>query len=140
MKRIISLSLALIMAFTCCFGLTSAVEMSPMASITISSRSATMKAGSSSGELRISYSVTANMSATSLGVSSIVIYKSNGTYVTTITGTTSNGLVSSGGTHMGTYSYIGTSGVSYYADVTVFAATTTDYDSKTIMTPTVKAP
>ena len=42
--------------------------------------------------------------------------------------------------HRSTYTYTGTSGTSYYAEVTVFAKIGSDYDSRTVTTATVKAP
>ena len=71
----------------------------------------------------------------------IVVYKSDGSYVKTITGTTSNGLIRSNSSlHLDSYEFSVTSGVSYYAEVTVFAKVGTEYDSRTITTSTVKAP
>lgn len=139
MKRTIALTLTMVMALIFCLGaFTTASAADSRASVTISSYSASMKAGASKGELRISYNITANAFASELGVSSIDIYKSNGTYVTTITGTTRNGLVTSSNTHIGTYSYKAVSGTSYYAEVTFFATIGSNTDSKTVTTGTVK--
>lgn len=111
------------------------------ASLTLSSYSSGLKAGTGSGEIRISYDVAASKPADSVGVSSIAIYKSSGAYVTTITGTTSNGLVrASSSIHKGVYTYKGTAGVSYYAEVTVFATVGTTTDNRTVTTAVVKAP
>ena len=141
MKRIFTSFFALVLALTCCLGVTSANAVSPQASLTIASYSATMKAGSSSGQVKIGFDVTASKMADSLGVSSIVIYKADGTYVTTITGTTSNGLKeTSSSMHKGTYTYTGVSQVSYYAKVTVFATVGSTTDSRTVTTATAKAP
>lgn len=142
MKRMITLSLALMTAVSCCLTMASAVNAEvARASVTLSGYFATMKSGSRPGELQISYQVNANMSASSLGVSSIAIYKSDGTYITTITGTTGNGLIrNSSNAHRGTYSYTASSGGSYYAKVTVFASTSSVSDSRTVTTTTVTAP
>ena len=79
--------------------------------------------------------------ASFIGVESIKIYKADGSYVTTITGTTSNGLVESNSDICKSfYDYKLTSGVSYYAKVKVFATVGSEYDSRTITTSTVKAP
>ena len=87
------------------------------------------------------HDVMASGKADEVGVSSIKIYKSNGSYVTTITGTTNNGLLDTNvGTHRSTYTYEGTSGVSYYAEVTVYAKIGSDSDSRTVKTGTAKAP
>lgn len=144
MKRIVALTLAIMMTITCCFGTASAAgigDIGPRASFILSSYNAGLKAGTNSGELRISYDVTASKLADSIGVSSIVIYKSNGSRVLTVTGTVTNGLIiTSDASHTGVYTYKGTSGVSYYAEVTVFATVGTVSDSRTVTTSTVKAP
>lgn len=140
MKRTFSFVLALVMTLFCCNGLAVAAAASDVrSSPTISSYAVMLKAGSKRGELRISYDVTSSQPRADVGVSSIEIYKSDGTYVTTITGTTSNGLISNGtGSTSGTYSHIATSGVSYYAKVTIFAKANGVSDSRTVTTETVK--
>lgn len=140
MKRIFSAILALSIAFTCCYGGVFAKGAQTRASLTLSAYSAGLKAGSSGGTISISYDVQASKWADSVGVESIAIYRSNGSYVTTIAGTTSNGLIcADSNIHKGTYSYVGTSGVSYYAKVTVFAEVGANYDRRTVTTSTVKA-
>jgi hypothetical protein len=144
LKRIVTFAFAMMMAITCCLGAVSAVraeDVGTRASFTLSDYNAVLKAGTTSGEIRISYTVLASKPADSVGVSSITIYKSDGSHVTTITGTTGNGLIlNSDVGHAGTYSYKGTSGVSYYAVATVFAKVGTISDSRLITTATVKAP
>lgn len=142
MKRMITFSFALMMTLSSCLMITSALDVKvARASPTLSGYLATMDAGSRPGELLISDQVDATTLASSLGVSSIVLYKANGTYVTTITGSTSNGLIrTSSNCHVGTYSYTATPGSYYYAKVTVYATTSTAYDSRTITTTTVRAP
>ena len=96
--------------------------------------------GDSAGEIKINYDVQASQPADQVGISSIKIYKSDGTYVTTITGTTKNGLIRTGaGRHKSTYIYKGSSGTSYYAVVTGFATVGSDSDSRTVTTGTVQA-
>ena len=91
------------MSIACGFGSADAVDLGdidPRASRTLSEYNAGLRAGSSSGEIRISYDVSATNIANSIGVLSIAVYKSDGSYVATITGTTGNGLViNSGSTH-----------------------------------------
>lgn len=146
MKRVISVTTALLLFLNCCFGVAFADNgILPMASLTIKSYSASMmsgeKTGINTGELRISYSISATDSADELGVSSIKLYRSDGTYITTIVGRTENGLIGSGIVHMDTYSYVGgISGQYYYAEVTLFATIGSETDSRTVTTGTVKAP
>lgn len=96
--------------------------------------------GDDPGEIEVSYDVSANKIADEVGVSSIKIYKSNGTYVTTINGTVSNGLIRKDAScHRSSYVYTGTSGTSYYAVVTVTATIGSKTDSRTITTSSAKA-
>lgn len=142
MKRIATLTLALVMALTCCLGTAFATDTTDTrASLTLSDYQVEIRSGTNSREVRISYDVSASKIADTVGVSSVVIYKSNGSYVTTIAGSTGNGLIrKSDSDHAGVYSYYGTSGVSYYAEVTVFATIGSVSDSRTVTTATVKAP
>ena len=137
-KRVFPFILVIVCLFSVCG---SALALEIRASSTLMSYPVSASRGSSSGEIKISYDIQANNFADSLGISSIEIYKSDGTYVTTITGSTSNGLVRSNASrHRSTYTYTGTSGTSYYAEVTVVAKIGSDYDSRTVTTATVKAP
>ena len=142
MKRISSSILALAMVFTCCCGVASAAENSETrASLTLSFYNAELVAGDSKGVISVDYDVQSSKMASFIGVKSIKIYKADGSYVTTITGTTSNGLVESNSDICKSfYDYKLTSGVSYYAKVKVFATVGSEYDSRTITTSTVKAP
>lgn len=141
-KRILSTFLVVIMVLSCCYITAFAIDASDTrASLTLSSYGAGLTAGSSSGVIAVNYDVRSSKLADSLGVESIAIYKSNGDYVTTITGSTSNGLIRSDSSiKAGDYYYTATSGVSYYAEVTVFAEVGSEYDSRTVTTGTVKAP
>lgn len=142
MKRTFSSILMAVMMLSCCCVTVFAVESHDMrASLTLSSYGASATAGSSRGVIAINYEVRSSKLADSLGVESIVIYKSNGDYVTTITGSTDNGLIRANGSiKAGEYTYRLTSGVSYYAEVTVFARVGSEYDSRTVTTGTVKVP
>lgn len=138
-KRFLSFVLAVICMSSFCVGAAFATES--RASTTLTNFPVSLVKGDKTGEIKIFYDVQAKQIADSVGVSSIEIYKSDGTYVTTITGSTSNGLVrNSVSRHRSTYTYTGTSGTSYYAEVTVFAKIGSDYDSRTVTTAAVKAP
>lgn len=138
---LISITAALIFAMLCSMTASAANSDILRASPTLSSYSAILTQGSSTGEIKINYDVCANSKADSLGVSSIKIYKSNGSYVTTITPTALNGLsITNSGWHLSSYTYTGVSGTSYYAVVTVFATIDGVSDSREITTNTVKAP
>lgn len=138
-KRFLSLGLVLTLMLTLCGGMALAAE--PRASLTLSRYPIAVSKGENEGEIKILYDVMASREADEVGVSSIEIYESDGTYVTTITGTTGNGLIDTNTTrHRSSYIYKGTSGVTYYAEVTVFATVGSDSDSRTVTTPTVTAP
>lgn len=140
MKRIATLALALLIALSC--GLYIPAAASTYASKTIASSSGALKAGSQSGQLKIEYSVSSNVKASSLGVESIKLYNDTGDYVTTIVGSVANGLIKKDSSiHLGTYYYdYATSGKYYYAEVNVFAIIDSEYDDYTHLTATVRAP
>lgn len=138
-KRILSFGIVVALALSLCGGAAFAVE--DRASTTITMYTASAYKGDNSGELKIYYDVQAKNKASEIGISVIEIYESDGSYVTTITGTTGNGLIRTGTTrHRSTYIYEGESGASYYAIVTGFATIGSDSDSKTVTTTTVTVP
>lgn len=141
MKRIFSAILALVMIFTLsCTGAASAKEAAPRASLTLSKYTVILGAGKS-GEIMLTYSVTATGTANYVGVSAIKIYKADGSHVATIAATGSNGLYGTSRIMYGNeYIYAGTSGTSYYMEVTVFATIGNTSDSRVVTTATVKAP
>lgn len=142
LRRFLSTILILAISLTLCISSSFALENSTYrASPTLSAYNAKVSKGYSSGKIIISYDVEANIEGESVGVSSIVIYKSNGTYVTTITGTVENDLIGTNTPwHSSSYTYHGISGTYYYAVVTVFATINGVTDSRTITTNTVQAP
>lgn len=138
-KRTLSLGLVLTMMLTLCGGMALAAET--RASPTLTYYPVGVSEGENKGEIDISYDVMANQEADEVGIASIKIYRSSGSYVTTITGTLENGLIRThAGSHRSTYTYKGTSGLTYYAEVTVFAKIGTDFDSRVVTTPTITAP
>lgn len=143
MKRIVSIALVALLALTCCSGLAFAEDgIMPLSSPTIMGQSASMKSGNETGELRISYNINAKSSADEVGVLTIELYNSDGSYADTIYGSTDNGLVrTSAIKNMGTYSYTdAVSGQYYYAVVTLYATIGSATDSVKVTTATVKAP
>lgn len=98
--------------------------------------------GSSRGAMNIKCDIRANWAVSKIGVLEIKIYESDGSYVTTIRGSTSNGLLSSESSfaHIVTYTYKGVPGTTYYAKVTLCAGTASDYDVRYVQTQKVTAP
>ena len=138
-KRLFAFIFSFALVSSLCFSISFASEN--RASKTLSFYSVSCRAGSKSGELRFSYDVRANTTADSVGVSSIVLYNSAGVYMTTVLGSTSNGLIDSNCVICkDTYSHTAVSGNSYYAVVTVFAQIGDEYDSSNVITYLVTAP
>lgn len=110
------------------------------ASSYIEAYSVSAQRGTHRGEVDIAAMITANCAVPKIGVLKIEIYKSDGTHITTIQGTTSNGLLASKSsfTHGLTYTYKGVPGMSYYAKVTLCAGTSSDYDTRFVRTQTVQ--
>lgn len=138
MKRRITILLviSLLISVTCCFA-----AANTTASDYLADYGTALFASKTKGYYDIYFDVTATDTSDSLGVSQVKIYKSDGTYVTTIKGTTENGLVREGSfSHTGVYTRAGVSGNSYYAKVTIFAERGGGSDSRTITTNTVKVP
>ena len=107
----------------------------------VSSYNVGLTAGDSAGMISISYDVQSNKLASSIGVETVDIYKADGSYVTSITGSTSNGLIETNSDICKSYYDCQlTSGIFYYANVKVFAKVGSEYDSRVITTSTVKAP
>lgn len=138
-KRIFAILIVLSLLLSVCGIAAMAVEA--RASVTLLYYNAILTEGNSSGELEITYDVQANTRADKVGVSNVKIYKSDGSYVTTINGSVNNGMLEEDTSrHRSSCFYNGTSGTYYYAVVTVTATIGSDSDSREITTSTVKAP
>lgn len=142
MKRFFSSILMLTMIFTYCCGAVFAAEApNPRASFTLLGHSAELYIGDSRGAVYINYDVESSKHADTIGVESITFYRSDGSRVATVSGSTRNGLIiTNTNIHAGDYDYTLTSGVAYYAKVKVFARAGSEYDSRTITTSTITAP
>lgn len=139
-KRLPALFVAIALLISCCH-LAGASDIQPRASEYLSAYTVALGPGDNSGEVKLAFSVLATGKMTQMGISKVEIYKSNGSYVTTIYGNTTNKLLgSSTEHHNGNYIYNGVSGTSYYAKVTVYAKDSTGSDSRTVTTATAKAP
>lgn len=136
-NRVFCFILAAMLALALCGGALAAVQ----GSTTLGSYGVWAYPGVNSGELDIDYEILANYEADSLGISVLKIYKSDGTYVTTIYGNTTNRLMAKKLTDINrTYTYKGTPGTTYYAVATVEATIGSDYDSRYVTTNTATTP
>lgn len=104
----------------------------------LSSYNAFAQKGSSSGKMDVTFVVRSPILATKIGVKQIEICKASGAHVTTIYGSTSNGLQAANTTiHGATYTFTGTPGTEYIAKVTIYAADSNGSDSRLIITSSV---
>jgi len=144
MKKLRISSLFIVLALTCMMSLSTvafAAGPVPYSSPTLLSYAAWAKTGRDPGVVRITYDVTANTIADSLGVSSIQICNANGLPIQMASGSVLNGMIIEDSVnHQGTYLYSGNPGSTYYAVVTVFATIDGVTDSRTISTTKVAAP
>lgn len=139
-KRFLSLTVMAALVLSLCGGTAQAVQPR-RASETIHSFALSATQGKNKGEIKINFNVNANRPADEVGISSIVIYKSDSSYVTTITGSKDNGLLVSGTDfHSSSYTYKGISGTTYYAIVTCTATIGSKSDTRTLTTNDVTAP
>ena len=140
MKRITASVLCVILLLVSIVG--SASAQSPVdtySSDYIASCNATLSA-TGNGKIKITGSVRTVGTMSTVGISAIRIYKTDGTYVTRILGTTSNGLLKNNAASLsGSYTYQGSSGTSYYAVVTFTASNSSGSDSRMITTSTKTA-
>lgn len=136
-NRILCLVLATVLALALCGGALAATQ----GSTTLGAYGVWASKGVNSGELDIDYQISANSSADSLGISVLKIYKSDGTYVTTIYGSLSNRLIAHNQPDVNrTYTYKGEPGTTYYAVATVSATIGEDYDYRYVTTNTATTP
>lgn len=92
---------------------------------------------SSSGKINIEFTVVGTGTMTKLGASTIEIYKSNGTFVKSISYTANgNGYMMGYNTafHSGSVPYSGVAGQKYYAVVTFFARNSSGSDTRSYTT------
>lgn len=140
MKKVIACFMTCLILIGCCGGALAVNDDMMRASVTVTYTQAAASSGSNTGEVKFTYQVRASKTCSPIGASSIAIYKSDGSYVTTVRGTTSNGLLANSTTSKsGTYTYKGTSGTSYYAKVTLSATAGSEHDSRTVTTGTARA-
>lgn len=138
----------LALVFVCLALLTAAIcqmayaaEDSVQASLYLDNYGAHLSPGHASGELDIDFEVTATRRSDMVGVSKIVLYKSDGTRVTTAYGSLANGLlIEDELVHADTYTLTATSGQSYYAVLTMYAQRDGGSDSKSYTTNTATCP
>ena len=137
MKRFISLAFCLILMVSL---FSFPAKAATYASDYLRSYDASLSTGSGSGQLNLRFSASARDSMSSIGISSVAVYTTGGSYVKTINGSTSNGLMASGSySHRGAYSISVTPGQEYYLRLTFVARDSSSGDSKSYTTNTAMA-
>ena len=118
---------------------TLAADLQPYTSLTLSRHYAQAFSGDSRGEIIIDFNVQSSKLSSTIGVESIDFYTEDGDYVTSVSGTTSNGLVKvNTAQYSNEFPYDLPSGNSYYAEVTLFARVGSEYDNYAVTTSTVR--
>lgn len=137
MKRFISLAFCLILMVSL---FSFPAKAATYASDYLQNYNASLSTGSCSGQLNLQFSASACDSMSSIGISSVAVYTARGSYVKTINGSTSNGLLASGSySHRGAYSINVTPGQEYYLRLTFVARDSYSGDSKSYTTNTAIA-
>lgn len=137
MKRFIPLAFCLILMVSL---FSFPAKAATYASDYLRSYDASLSTGSRSGQLNLQFSASARDSMSSIGISSVAVYTTGGSYVKTINGSTSNGLMASGSySHRGAYSISVTPGQEYYLRLTFVARDSYSGDSKLYTTNTAMA-
>ena len=137
LKRTITLLLAVCLFVSCCSTEAGAVE--PYSSNYFSAYAAHITAVGG-GKITITGDIDAIHTMTRLGVTRILFYKSDGTYVKTVYGSISNGLLKDNSASLfADYTFQGNSGTSYYAIVYFTCRDANGYDSRHVTTRTVTA-
>ena len=137
-QKLIALLLAAIMVLTM---LVIPVCASVQSSYYFDEYSCSLSQDSRHGRVIVYVSVSARSVMTELGVSKIKMYKADGTLYQTITGSTSNGLMTTNDSYHTCTKYIDcSSGSTYYFEITYKAKNANGSEYKTITTGTIQAP
>lgn len=96
---------------------------------------ASLYQGTASGSVRVEFTVSATRESDLVGVSKISVYKGDGTFVTSVNSTVSNGLLVKGlKVHAGDYTYYGETNEVYYMVLTMYAERDGGSDSRLYIT------
>ena len=115
-------------------------EQSDRASTTLSSYSADVVCYTP-GQVTVSYNVSSKSLASKIGVSKIHIYNTSGRRLITVTGSTSNGMMTTNAINFGGNKAISVaSGTTCYAVVEFYASTSSGSDTTTFQTTNITIP
>lgn len=131
-------SLVLLIASLC--QAAAAIEVSPRASDYLSNYGAYLYQGTTSGSVEVEFTVSGTKKSDLVGVSKLSVYKGDGTFVTSVTGTVANGLLKKDvKTHIGGYTYYGEANEVYYMELTMYAERDGGSDSRLYTTNQCRA-
>jgi len=141
-KKLVSLLLVLTMVLGCLgtnAGAAPAGTNSPMASNYFALYGAKLIAPGG-GKLCVAGNVEAMSTMSSIGMAYFRVYKADGTFVTTVIGSISNGMLQSqSDAYNGNYTYQASPGTTYYVVVTFTCSDAYGYDTRNYTTNTVIA-
>lgn len=141
-KKLVLVFVSLVFLVSSFCQVASANEASPRASLYLNSYGAALYQGTRSGRIRVDFTVVATQISDLVGVSQIAIIEvDSNDCVATIKGSVANGLLheNSRGT-MGSYTYYGKPGVTYYAVLTMYAEKDGGSDFRMYTTNNITAP
>lgn len=122
-------SLVLLVSFL--FQAVSAIEVYPRASLYLDGYGASLYEGDHTGTVRVEFTVSGTRRSDRVGVSKLSIYKGDGTFVTSVTGSVANGLLGEDlKTYMGHFTYYGEANTVYYMVLTMYAERDGGSDSR----------
>ena len=128
-----------IFVFIISFPVCAFADLSPLSNPNITTKTGYI-VRADKGNISIYFNVTANSTMNILGASSITLYTSDGTYVTTLSSADySNMLASDTNTYGSHVSYKGISGQTYYAIITFYAESASGSSTSTYTTASVTA-
>ena len=100
----------------------SAIEVSPRAILYLDNYGAYLYQGSSTGSIRVEFTVSGTRRSDLVGVSIISIYEEDGSLVTSFVGSVENGLLCADKkTYAGSYTYYGEENTVYYMVLKMYA-------------------
>lgn len=139
-KKVLSLTITLIVILSCfCMNVSAEEINSTKASNYFASYGAKLIA-EGSGKICVAGNVEAMSSMSSIGMAYFRIYKADGTFVTTVIGSTANGMLkSTADSYDGNYTYQAVPGTTYYAVVTFTCRDANGYDTRNYTTNKVTA-
>ena len=130
-KKITLVFTSLVLLIVSLCQMASATETSPRASLYLDNYGAYLYEGTAKGTVRVEFTVSGTRRSDRVGVSKLSIYKGDGTFVTSVTGSVANGLLDEDTkAHLGKFTYYGEENTVYYMVLTMYAERDGGSDSR----------